>query len=91
MGIFLIHTGYWLGNCKMKKEDFLDDNIFDDLACAKYIFRIDKRDFGSGYSAFQSNWCEKDNAKYIEGCVDKPTKPTTPVANPAIIERIDIS
>lgn len=78
-GIFQISDLYWCSHspgrgkaCGMSCSQLLDDNIGDDMACAKRIHREHQGLTGNGFNAWAVYplYCKRPDraAKYVEGC-----------------------
>lgn len=79
-GLFQINQNFWCSPpgkgqaCGISCTSLEDDDIEDDVACVKRIFRAHKRISGNGFTAWHvyAYYC-KDEAKvgeYIKGCFD---------------------
>ncbi|XP_063920224.1 uncharacterized protein LOC135135157 [Zophobas morio] len=77
-GLFQISDLYWCsppGNghaCNAPCSAFEDDDITDDIACIRRIFREHSILSGNGFNAWvvYSLYCKHDVSKYVEGCFD---------------------
>ncbi|KAE8737425.1 Lysozyme [Frankliniella occidentalis] len=77
-GIFQISDLYWCSHqgrgkaCGMACSELLDDNIADDMQCAKRIHREHQGLSGNGFNAWAvyAQHCKRPEraAKYLEGC-----------------------
>lgn len=77
-GLFQISDLYWCsppGNgyaCNAPCSAFEDDDITDDIACIRRIFKEHSVISGNGFNAWAVYplYCKQDVSKYIEGCFD---------------------
>ncbi|XP_067140633.1 lysozyme c-1-like [Centruroides vittatus] len=70
-GIFQINDRYWCSppgphnDCNVKCSNLLDDNIADDMRCARIIYRRHK--FNAWYG-WKNNCRGKNLQQYVNGC-----------------------
>ncbi|NP_001159495.1 lysozyme precursor [Tribolium castaneum] len=77
-GLFQISDLFWCsppGNgyaCNAPCSAFEDDDITDDIACVRRIFKEHSVLSGNGFNAWAVYplYCKQDASKYIEGCFD---------------------
>lgn len=75
-GLFQISHLYWcspVGHaCGVECSALRDDDIEDDVVCARRIFRQHQRISGDGFNAWAvyRYYCKGDVGRYIEGCFD---------------------
>ncbi|XP_021915816.1 lysozyme S-like, partial [Zootermopsis nevadensis] len=92
-GLFQISDLYWCSPpgrgwvCGVSCADLEDDDIKDDVACARTIYRQHQRLNGDGFTAWAvyQPYCygKVTVAKYVEGC-EKMTTKTTAVEEPLV-------
>ncbi|XP_071051651.1 uncharacterized protein [Onthophagus taurus] len=96
-GLFQISHLYWCsppGNgfaCGLPCSSFEDEDIEDDVVCARRIFRAHQRMTGNGFSAWvaYNHHCRWDVNKYIKGCFEKLRITTEKDDNETIKEEIN--
>ncbi|KAJ8867429.1 hypothetical protein PR048_031230 [Dryococelus australis] len=78
-GLFQISQLYWCSPpgvgwaCGVTCAELEDDDIADDVACARRIFREHQRLSGNGFSAwavYRPHCTGVDLGRYVEGCFD---------------------
>lgn len=77
-GLFQISDIYWCSPpgvgtaCGISCADLEDDDITDDVICARRIYRAHKRQTGDGFSAWSvyGHRCKKNVDKFIKNCFD---------------------
>jgi hypothetical protein len=85
-GLFQISDLYWCSPpgkgwvCGVSCADLEDDDIKDDVTCAKRIYRQHQRMTGDGFTAWAvyKSYCYGKGtvAKYVDGCGEMKTKAT---------------
>lgn len=79
-GLFQISHLYWcspVGHaCGVPCSALEDDDIEDDVICARRIFRQHQRISGDGFNAWAvyPHYCKGDVSRYIKGCFDGVTQ-----------------
>lgn len=84
-GLFQISDQYWCSPpgvglaCGINCDQLEDDDITDDVICARRIYRAHKRRTGDGFSAWAvyGPHCRGDNSGFAKGCEDWNTTTTT--------------
>ncbi|PSN54899.1 hypothetical protein C0J52_10258 [Blattella germanica] len=86
-GLFQISDIYWCSPpgkgwaCGVTCAELEDDDISDDVACVKRIFRQHQKLAGNGFTAWAvySPFCSNVHAvdKFVEGCYDNVTTTST--------------
>ena len=69
----------------MDCEQFLDDDIDDDVACVETIFSIHGFE---GWTGWKNKCRDYDNSYWIEDCDLDPDSPETPETPASLIERL---
>ncbi|RZC36982.1 Lys domain containing protein [Asbolus verrucosus] len=76
-GLFQISQIYWCSNsrnpgksCNTQCSKFRDNNIRDDVACAKKIYQEHQRISGNGFTAWvaYNRYCRGNVSQYVKGC-----------------------
>lgn len=90
-GLFQISDQYWCSPpgvgmaCGLNCDQLEDDDITDDVICARRIYRAHKRRTGDGFTAWAvyGRHCRGNNSAYSQGCEDwNTTTTTTPKPTP---------
>jgi len=79
-GLFQISDKFWcsgpgsLGEaCGLTCQQLRDDDIKDDVICAKRVYRAHQKLTGNGFNAWEA-WkihCQGDTESYSDGCFDR--------------------
>ncbi|ERL84604.1 hypothetical protein D910_02032 [Dendroctonus ponderosae] len=85
-GLLQISQLYWCSppgdgyGCNSPCEKFRDDDIGDDLQCARRIFREHKRISGNGFNAWvvYPLYCAQNTTQYVQDCPEEPSGPAKP-------------
>lgn len=69
-GIFLIHNSWCApnGGCEADCDNFLDDDISDDVACMKKIHAA--LGYFKGWGKYSENNCGNRSSEFIQGCFE---------------------
>lgn len=88
-GLFQISDQYWCSPpgvglaCGLNCDQLEDDDIKDDVVCARRIYRATKRRMGDGFTAWAvyGPHCRGDVSSYTEGCDEQDTTSTSTTEN----------
>ncbi|KAK9876530.1 hypothetical protein WA026_013903 [Henosepilachna vigintioctopunctata] len=77
-GILQISSIYWCsktdtpgGDCHITCKQLLNDDITDDVTCARHVFDVTQKQSGNGFTAWTTynEHCNKDNSEWTKNCL----------------------